>query len=339
MIRIQFIAVILALWSATALRAQEQLDSDTATRLAELEKSVSDLKHWQFHSKADNSSEPKAYVGFSFMFTKLHFHESFRAMVTEPSTGKLDLIPYGQQYELTPRVWLGFQGSNGIGVRATFWDYYYRDGGLRLVNDGTRFPGATVTSTMFPALISTVFPGDALAVNTFLSAATLDLEGTYEVRIRQAEVLLSGGLRYGNFDQRYGATVTGLAPASLRWSREFEGLGPTVGADMNLPLFGTRFYATGGARLSFLFGEKTLARRVVNDLSPIAGPPVVVLKDAEEVSGAYATRLGLGRKRKTRFGDFFAEGAYEAQLWTAGGAPTLTFLGFNSFNVSLGWSR
>jgi Legionella pneumophila major outer membrane protein precursor len=339
MIRLKLIAVTVALCILPWSTVRSQTDDDTAARLAELEQSVSDLKHWRFHAQNANATQSKSYVGFSFVFTKLHFHESFRAIITEPGADRLDLVPYSQRYEVTPRIWIGFQGANGLGVRATYWNYDYADQGLRLVNDGVRFPGATVTSVIFPALISTAFPGDALNVNTQLSATTLDLEGTYELRIRQAELLLSGGLRYGNFDQRYNAAVTGLAPASLRWSREFEGLGPTVGADMNLPLFGTSFYATGGARLSFLFGEKDLNRTVVNDLSPIPAPATVQLRSADEVSGAYATRLGLGRKRQTDFGDFFLEGAYEAQLWTAGGAPTLTFLGFNSFNLNLGWSR
>jgi hypothetical protein len=205
-----------------------------------------------------------------------------------------------------------------------------------LVSGGGRFPSATSATVIFPALITAIVPGDRLVVATSLEATTLDLEGTYEAQLKKMELLVSGGIRYARADQQYHARVIGVIPASLDWEREFEGIGPTLGATGRLPIGESGFYVTGNARLSFLFGEKTLTRRVVNDMSPNPTPPVVALNNADEVSGTYATGVGVGWRRHGKLLDSFAEATYESQLWTAGGSPTLTFLGFNGLGLNLG---
>lgn len=313
-----------------------QFEASDQQRIAELEQAVQRLTHVQNHDQAYDQSQATLYTGFSFLFARLEFHESFRAMETNIATGTLNLIPFDYSFELTPRVWLGYQWESGLGVRSTFWQFDQADDGLTRVNDGTLFPSATSTTVIFPALITAVVPGDQLHVGTSLDAATVDLEATYNARIKCLEMLFSGGLRYAKAEQRFDASVSGVVPASLNWSREFEGLGPTMGVTGKLPFGKSGFYGTGSARLAFLFGEKTLARSVVNDMTPTPAPPFVRLTDADEVTGTYAAGVGLGWQKRTDLADYFVEGAYEGQLWTAGGAPTLTFLGFNGLSLNLG---
>ncbi len=324
----------------------DQTIADSEWRIAELEASVAELQNMQQRSRSRCCTPvmpSQLYAGYSFLFAKLHFQESFRAMVVDNATGTLNLVPFETDYEITPRIWMGYRGERGLGVRTTYWSYDHNDDRLTLVNDGLNVPQATSTTVIFPALISTALPGDRLTVDNSMEATSFDLEATYDARIQRAELNLRGGLRYIKVEQTFdaavlGGPVPGVVPASLNWSREFEGVGPTMTADMKLPIGSRGLYGKGSAGLSFLFGEKTLARSVVNDVTPIATPPNVLLNDADEITGVYQASVGLGWERRTNFGEVFIESMYESQLWTAGGAPTLTFMGFNGFSLNLGVS-
>jgi hypothetical protein len=315
-------------------------------RLAELEASVAQLKRWRCQEQAGWRSSERWEVGYSFLFAKLHYKESFQATSTDLGSGTLNLIPFDQDYELTPRVWLGYKRADGIGLRGSLWNYDHAGDRLNLVNNGLQIPAATATSVIYPSLIVAPFPGDRLQVDTDLKATALDLEATYDLRVKNLDLVLGGGLRYSHFDQHYDAAVIPgpvpfAAPASLNWVREFEGLGPLFTGRGQLPIGCRGFYGTGGINVSFLFGDKNLDRSVVNDAtpSPNTTPAQLQFRDSDEIMGIYGAAIGMGWQRRTRWGRCFAEGTYEGQLWTEGGAPTITFAGFNGFALNLGVAR
>ncbi len=61
--------------------------------------------------------------------------ESFQATVVDVATGTLNLVPFSFDYDLTPRVWLGYFGENGMGVRASYWQYDHNADSLTLSCD------------------------------------------------------------------------------------------------------------------------------------------------------------------------------------------------------------
>lgn len=325
--------------SAFSDEAWDEL-ADSDARLAELEASVAELKHWRYHHTRPNAKHASADAGYSFLFAKLNFHESFQAMSQNNSTGTLHLIPFENSFELTPRVWLGLKSAKGLGVRTTYWNFDHAGDSLTLTNDGINVPSAVSTTVIFPATITTALPGDVLNVTSSMLASTVDLEGTKDFSLSGLEATLAGGIRYAKAEQRYDAVVSGgpvpnIVPASLSTLRRFEGLGPTASAMAKLPWRNTGLYATGSARVSFLFGQKTLDRSVLNDVANTS-PPFVSLDDADEVAGIYSVTVGAGWQKSWKRGNFFIEGQYEGQLWTTGGAPTLTFSGYEGFSLNLG---
>jgi hypothetical protein len=283
-----------------------------------------------------------AYAGYSFAFAKLHMKESFEAFVLDVSNGTQTLVPFDYDYELTPRVWLGLRNSNGLGFRTSYWNFDHSSNGFQFTSTGLQIPTATATSVIFPASISGFSPGDQLTVESGVNATTLDFEGTFETNLDRIQLEFGGGLRYAKTDQTSTAFVTPfnivMAPSFLEWQRQFEGIGPLFTASGRLPLGNCGIYAVGGANASFLFGEKNIRRTVVNDSTPPPnqGLPILLFEDANEISGIYGVRIGLGHERPTQFGSVFLEGTYEGQLWTDLGAPTLTFAGFNLFSINAG---
>jgi hypothetical protein len=345
------IFIFLVAWQAFSLpllaqEPTEQTIVEHDQRIADLESSLAQLRRSIYQKPTNDDYRSSWSAGYSFLFAKLHYKESFQAMVSDLGTGTQNLIPFDNDYELTPRVWVGFQTKNGIGVRGSYWNFDHASRPFNATSNGVQIPSATSTSVIFPALIVAPFPGDILSVNQFLDASTVDLEATYDFRIKRLEATLGAGLRYAHWDQRFDGRVTPgpvpiASPASLTWQREFEGLGPALSAQGKMPIGCNGFYGTGGVNVSFLFGEKNLSRIVSNDATPApnTGLPILVLAGSDEITGIYGVSVGAGRQRQTRFGKMFVEGAYESQLWTEGGAPTITFAGFNGFSVSLGITR
>ncbi len=290
-------------------------------------------------------SQSNIYAGYSFAFTKLHLKESFEAMIFDFATGTHHLVPFDYDYEMTPRIWIGLQGSRGTGFRTSWWRYNESSSGFNFTNNGFQVPAATATSVIFPASVVAPNFGDELNVASSAKASTLDFEGTYSFHLGRASGIVGGGLRVARSSQLSEAVVTpgpfsNSPDSSLNWSRRFDGVGPVFTANGKLPLGQRGLYALGGGNASFLFGNKTIERTVINDSTPFPnqGLPILSFQEADEIEGIYGIRLGLGVERTTVIGDLFIEGAYEGQLWTNLGAPTLTFAGFNAFAVNFGVS-
>lgn len=340
------LGVLLLVTGVQLARAEESISSAVdqyEQRIADLEAAVSELRRKPVQPADRGQDGPALYVGYTFLFSKLHYKESFQATVSDFATGTMELVPFEQEHELTPRVWIGLRAANGIGVRASYWSFDHASDELNLVSDGVRIPAATSTSVIFPALIVAPYPGDRLSVGTSMEATTTDLEATYDVRLRRAEATLGAGLRYVNTDQAFDATVIPgpiplASPAALNWVRQFEGLGPLLTAQGMLPIGNSGFYGRGGVNVSFLFGEKTLRRTVFNDATPApnTGLPAIAFDDSDEITGVYGANIGLGWQRHGDFASLLIEGTYEGQLWTEGGAPTITFAGFEGLGLTLG---
>ena len=268
--------------------------------------------------------------------------ESFQATITDVG-GTLNMIPFDFDNDVTPRVWFGYFDEDGTGIRARYWEYDHSANPLSAAASFTTFPGVSSVSVIFPAAISTAAPGDVLNVNSGLDVYTLDIEGVQKADAFGMNITASVGFRYASMKQYFSSSVV-RGPAtigSLNWTREFEGGGLIAGGEARKSLGGSALSLVGSARGSLLYGEKTLQRTTVNDITPVGSrvSPNVILEDADEVSGIFELTAGLEWSRATKIGELYFRGSYETQLWTAAGAPTLTFLGFDGIGLSIGLVR
>jgi hypothetical protein len=319
-------------------------------RMTQLESELANLRAAFCCSEAAKSSHQNKCkggleAGVSLFFAKPQMKESFQATVVDVATGTLGLVPFSFDNDISPRVWLGYFGDSGAGVRARYWQYDHNADPLSLVATPTTFPGVSAVTVIFPSAISTAAPGDVLSVGSGLEVHTLDIEGAMRNEVMGINMLVSAGFRWASMEQNFDSVVIGagqIPTGALNWTRNFEGGGLTAAADAKKRIGGSAFAVFGSARGSLLYGEKELRRSVFGDVTPpsAATPPFAVLENADEVSGIFELALGGEWSRQTKnFGNFFVRGTYETQLWTAAGAPTLTFLGFDGVSLAFGFER
>jgi len=277
------------------------------------------------------------YAGYAFAFMKPHFKESFQAITINPTNGLQSLIGYKFEHDLTPRMWLGYQSASGAGIRGRYWQYDNASDPLQLTA-GPNIVSAQAVTVIFPGVIASPVPGDVLVANSALDVETIDVEGTQAIQLGELSGIAGVGIRYARLKQTNDARIIGALPQQLTWERVLEGLGPMLSIEMLRPIGESGLSAFGSARGAVLFGSKTM-RRSVSSLPVPTFPPVIVMDGVDEVSGVFEMDLGLQMTRRISLGDLVVRGAFEGQLWTDAGAPTLTFLGFEGFTVSIGLTR
>lgn len=281
------------------------------------------------------------YTGYAFVFAKAHYKESFEADVISPFTGELTMLPFSFDYSPTPRVWLGYEGDSGAGIRATYWQFDHHASPLAIAPPPGSLAQAQVITVIFPASITAAVPGDVLEVENRLQLHTLDVEGTARLPVGPAYVVGSGGLRYARLTQSTNSAVQnaeGIVTQQLDWTRFFEGLGPTAAAEVHYPIGSSGIDMVGNVRGALLFGDKNMTR-FVSPGGPTT-PPFTTLEHASDVVAM--GMLELGAEYSHQFGrgySLLVRGMYEGQIWTDAGAPTLTFLGFDGFSVGVGLSH
>ncbi len=280
------------------------------------------------------------YAGAAVVFAKPHFKESFQISTLNLATGTQSLIPFSYDYSPTPRVWFGVR-SGQTGLRVSYWDFDQEGDSSNRAADASNIYGAHVVSTIFPANIFALQPGQSLIANDSLETRIINVYGTIDGCSQGINFTGAVGLRYAKLVQSYDAVVASnnivlnqpsFIISQLRWDREFSGVGPSLAFDARKRLGGSSISAVVNGGGALMFGEKSLNRSVFNDQSPQPSPPFLNLEKADEVVGMGELGFGLewsgrtGRGNELRF-----RGMYEGQLWAEAGAPTLGFLGFQGF--------
>lgn len=142
-------------------------------------------------------------------------------------------------YTLAPRVWLGWDNAEGLGVRARYFTF-----------DADATQAFPVPLPIGPILLE--------GLNTQLAAQTFDFEATQRGCLGNLEFQLGGGFRYAKMETGLGVVGTAFIPGPTPFfggiGMDFEGVGPTVAIDVRRP-FGSRGLAlVGGARSSWMYG-------------------------------------------------------------------------------------
>lgn len=280
--------------------------------------------------------ENNYYAGFEFVFLKPHLKKSVAYSVTTygPLASRNDVL-YEYNHDTTPRIILGMNNCDGLGVRAIYWTFDDSAGESRY-NHFVGSPAGVIT----PMGRNTI-GGQTLIASQSIELDAFDLEATQQFQLGQLYGLASAGARYGHY-RRYTRLDTVTGGNSLdytEWSDdEFHGIGPTVSLELTRPINCSRWSLYSKARGSILFGESDT--RMVNR-QIIGGPFGYVQNQADDDSVIAIYELQMGIQYACGMWTFRA--GWEGQFWDDPGisiSPQGLYnpndLGLTGFNLSVG---
>ncbi len=249
------------------------------------------------------------YVGVDLPVLKPHMGTLGGYFFDHPA---VDITP-SHDFQVSPRIYLGFDNAEGLGVRARYWTFD-SDAELAFPTDGAH----DFDFDFGPGEVS------VLGTQSWLSADTLDLEATQRGCLGHFQFQLAGGFRYAKMETGVGIygdyevddTDT---PYTAGIDMDFEGVGPTIAIDVRRP-FGSRGLAlVGNARSSWMFGKTDINGAGVLDAFPVGIYADDHMMQINEVS------LGVEWSRcLARGGKVTVAAAWEAQAWEW--APVATLL-------------
>jgi hypothetical protein len=217
-------------------------------------------------------------------------------------------------YEFAPRVFGGYKGPGGLGIRGRWWYYDHASSGNFTIvglQDGAAAEG-------FDIDLST-----SLSTNLYVNS--IDLEATQDGKFHNWDIQLAGGVRYAEVEYglngRAFGTIQDIDPppppppvdfdVGISTNTQFEGVGPTIALAARRPLR----YVDGLAflmnfRTAFLFGDTD------STFSTTLFPNPVSINAQENVMQVWEVQIGFDYGRSMQNGARLFGGAYlEAQVW------------------------
>lgn len=266
-------------------------------------------------------------VGYEFGWLQPRFSNNVSVVAQQPTGNQA--YAFDHAFEPSSRIWIGFENSRCNGMRTRYW---YLD-----TDTPTQVTFATVGSSPLSLTIegaggnlsrtATANLGDAMTSDHHVEMRTIDIEGTHRYRFSRIEALGTFGLRYAKTHQRSHAVATdgtGALTELVCQDLDFEGFGPTVGAEMTRQLFVDRaflcrFSCYANTRGSILFGTQEQEIVLVTGGGATLAEDAHVQDDflsiAEVVGGLQFVAQPSGRVLwKIRTG-------YRAESWFGTGGP------------------
>ncbi|MBN2578128.1 MAG: hypothetical protein JXB10_03975 [Pirellulales bacterium] len=207
--------------------------------------------------------------GFDVLFLRA-YGNAYDQEAHEELSG--DSVAPNNDFEISPRAWFGYVGPSGFGVRSR-WFQYQHD-----LKAGTGVYGQREG-------------------RNYLDVYAVDLDFMQQ-------------LHFGNWDFNGGAGIRGggvkrrtLLDDDLVYSR-FEGVGPTIFAELKRPVADTGISLIAKARGALLFGDD---RWIAEDEN--GGTGVAVGVGEVQLGAEYARQLGYGATA-------FVQCVWEGQLWS-----------------------
>ena len=246
-------------------------------------------------------------AGADIAFLRAYAGDLRTLNLTVPAAGVALNLPFAEnEFDVTPRLWLGWVNSNGLGVRARYWRFQQA---LEAEQNNFLFAGGAI----LPA-------GTVLNSNGGLDMYAVDVEFTQRMDLGLWKANLGAGVRVAEISHRLRATlaVPGFADFIVTDFDRFSGAGPTLFAEFRRPLGDSRLSLVCNGRGSLLFGDWT-SDVATNGPLPIgpAIPQFDVHENNDAVVSVAEIQLGLEWTRQLGGGGtFFANVLWEGQIWT-----------------------
>jgi len=256
--------------------------------------------------------------------------------------GAADTVqPAVNEFLPTARFWVGYVNEHGLGGRARYWRF---DQDLAAETAALLFD----TGNVFPV-------GTTLASTGYLNMWTADAELMQQMDLGRWRANFGGGVRVAGIQHDVAMTIvdpTGPTTTNIRDENLFDGIGPTLFAELRRPLGRSGFALVANGRGSLLFGEWS-QRSVVDEWLTFMGPnplaplgaiaPYDMFQKTEAVMAIAEIQLGVEWKRKLRSGGhLMVEALWEAQAWSGSAAMMQSpnrDVGLMGFTVGAGWTR
>lgn len=237
-------------------------------------------------------------------------------------------------YEASPRFWVGFENSCGLGVRATYWQI---DASAR---QELPFAGdildliADIGDLDLPEIVD-------IGIGVAMEAETADVEVTQRGCLGCMEMVFAGGIRYGRM--RTGLFVDGVIiddgdyPFRGGVATEFEGVGPTLALDVRRPVGCNGLALVGGIRGAWLFGSTD--GLLTGDATELAQ---LTISAEDHVMQTYEVNLGVEYTRCLASGcEMSVAALWESQVWEWAPMASLIHqdVGLSGPTVALSFSR
>jgi hypothetical protein len=275
--------------------------------------------------------------GFEAVWFKPHFSDDTAFVVSDITN--FDSLPFDNEYNLTPRVWLAHTWDNGFGARFRYWNYD-KDALNKSFVIPPGFDAEARVAVRDSQGFNAFIDGDSdelMVARHGLELHTADLEMTNQFRLLDSHVVVSGGLRYMSLRNNY--SVTAYEPdlsvaESMLHKQRFEGFGPMLALEVNRPLGDNGLSLIMHLRGSILFGD---ASQTILDQADGSNSMSFRQIDSDKQIGI--GELGLGVRYS--LGIWYLQGGWEGQLWTDAGGPIRNTgdMGFHGFSLNFGFNR
>jgi hypothetical protein len=288
----------------------ERLRADNADLRARLDSSIAGEGYGDFGESCGSSCCDTCFeAGISAVFLRPYFDNNVAFLqLNTPVVGVNTSQPFNYDFEIAPRVWVGWTSPCGLGARASYFGFDH-SAGLNLVT--TTAGQSLILDPQSPgAQTLLVNAGDTVAASHALDINVLDLEATQTAWLGDWQLLGSFGVRYASFEQDY-LLVNQTTGDVLGSGFQFNGIGPTVAFEMYRS-FGSVWTLFSVARGSILFGESDWQGGLL--------APALAVNAYENDGGLTVGELQTGIRYSQ--GAWFLQSALEGQAWL--GTPSIT---------------
>jgi len=290
------------------------------------------------------------YAGFEFIFMRPYLRAQPEIGLAVLDIEAVAGLSFDHDFEITPRLWMGFVGQCGLGVRARYWQYDHA------ANGSLDFSLEIEGEQMWEEEIAEVL--DAIGICHDLEMHVFDIEATQDFNWCRAGITVGAGVRYARLQQNLSIGVDQILieePSALNGDpflfanlgSGFEGAGPTVSVDFRRRIGQSRFSVVGGLRESVLFVTTTKDLSVGGSLINGFNGENTALDDNEflrlnarneEVRAITELRVGLEYERCMRCCTLLVHGGYEGQIWHSTGQALLNTADLGMHGISAGFT-
>jgi hypothetical protein len=288
------------------------------------------------------SIESSLYIGFEATFVKPRF-ESNQAFTVMTSDGALfetfNEIEFDYDMEFTPRAFVGWQNCDGLGWRATWWQFDHSAADLSANPPANGF-GEIALPPFGDVDISSNIATDTFSAVSDLNAYAVDLEATKQTSFASWNFGVGGGIRYASSEQHYFAQVreTGnVLRDQVDYQHSIEGIGPTISIDACRP-WSRQLGTFCKARGSVLFGDGESRLIAGEDLDLANSFTTTRTTGRDDLLSIAEIQVGIrwqaSQNRNLVLRPFLTS-AFEGQIWNGAGNATseegnLGFFGFTA---------
>lgn len=244
-------------------------------------------------------------------------------------------VEFDYDFEMSPRVWVGYESASAIGIRASWWQYANQANELSLAPSANGF-GRIEHPAFGDVDISAITPTERMLANANLDVYAIDLELTRRAELGAGTFLLSGGIRFASLDQNYSARLlnsNSTVAGAIDYRQHVRGIGPTMSASVARSLTERwQWFATG--RGSLLMGEGEERLTAGEDLDFLNPQRTTEVANRDQLLPIMDLQLGTSYSWQ-RWGSFqpTLRGGWEMSWWgdvgnNSGGPSDLGFAGF-----------